>query len=228
MFHLFKRTPASVAAAAAGMIRVFVDSTTNRFMAKDESGNLIDMKGDPGTPAILTLIGGASNAIGTGTKNFTFPVQSNLAWAIGTRLRAANGVNWVEGPVTAITSASVTIEADLFSGSGTFSSWNIGIAGERGQMGPSGLIKASFGVSFANTEESQIVEVIDAGISPTNPPQGLTVQSAADWDISYTVTVDSVANGSFEVLVTAQDINGDPLIGLPLPDVTVTYLKPLN
>lgn len=228
MFHLFKRAAADVAAASAGMIRVFVDSATNRFMAKDENGNLIDMKGDPGVNAVVVLVGGNSNAIGTGTKSFSYPTTPGLGWTIGQRLRAANGANWVEGIVTEVTSTGVTIEADLASGSGTFSSWNIGIAGQQGAVGPSGLTTGAVVVSFANKSETQVVEVIDPDVTPSNPPYGLSVQSEIDWDLSYTATVDIVEAGRFEILVIAQDTHGDPLNDIPLPSVRITYLKPVN
>jgi hypothetical protein len=62
-----------------------------------------------------------------------------LGWFVGQRLRAANSsTNWLEGPVTAVNGTSVTINSDLTGGSGTFTSWSIGIQGERGATGATG------------------------------------------------------------------------------------------
>jgi hypothetical protein len=87
----------------------------------------------------MTRTSTSSNTVGTGTKTFTYTSTSNLGWLVGTRLRISNTAsNWMEGPITAVSATSVTIDSQLVSGSGTFTSWNLTIAGERGPSGPSG------------------------------------------------------------------------------------------
>lgn len=76
---------------------------------------------------------------GSGSKTLTYAAALSLGWLVGTRLRFANsGSNYMEGAVTAVSSTSVTITADLAVGSGTFTSWAIGIAGDRGTAGVAG------------------------------------------------------------------------------------------
>ena len=96
--------------------------------------------GDQGTPGPSGPSYGAtsttSNSIGTGAKSFVVP--SGLAYLSGTRARAtdaANTANWLEGVVTTYSGTSLAINADVTSGSGTISQWNINIAGERGATG---------------------------------------------------------------------------------------------
>jgi hypothetical protein len=90
----------------------------------------------PGYTATSTT----SNAIASsGSKSFT--TQSGLAYTVGARVRAtdtANTANWMEGLVTAYSGTTLTFTADLASGSGTKTSWNINLAGERGATGATG------------------------------------------------------------------------------------------
>jgi hypothetical protein len=92
-----------------------------------------------GLDAIVTRSSNTSNSVSTGSKTFSYTNTSNLGWVVGSRLRAANSsTNWVEGVVTAVSSTSVTVNVDLTNGSGTFTSWNIALTGERGETGLQG------------------------------------------------------------------------------------------
>jgi hypothetical protein len=96
--------------------------------------------GATGIIADMTRTSTSSNTLGTGTKTFTYATSNNLGWLVGTRLRISNTTsNWMEGPITVVSSTSVTIDSDLFSGSETFTNWNLTIAGERGAVGSTGL-----------------------------------------------------------------------------------------
>lgn len=89
--------------------------------------------GTNGANADVTRSSTSSISIGTGSRTLTYTSSSNLGWVIGTRLRFSNSsTNWMEGAVTSVSSTSVTINVTLTSGSGSFSSWNISIAGEPG------------------------------------------------------------------------------------------------
>lgn len=93
-----------------------------------------------------------SNAIASsGSKTFT--TQSGLAYTVGARVRATdsgNTANWMEGLVTSYSGATLIFTADLSSGAGTLSSWNINLAGERGATGSTG----NTGASYAGTSTS--------------------------------------------------------------------------
>lgn len=97
--------------------------------------------GSNGLNADMTRTSTDSVTIGTGSKTLTYPSSSNLGWVVGTRLRATKSTDptvWMEGPASAVSGTSVTITVDKTSGSGTVTSWNIGIAGEIGATGPAG------------------------------------------------------------------------------------------
>jgi hypothetical protein len=97
------------------------------------------MSGSAGAASQVTSVSSSSVAIETGSKIFTIPTSSNRGWTVGMRLRAAfDSNNYVEGPITALASTTVTINVDLAVGSGTRTSWNIGIAGDRGATGAAG------------------------------------------------------------------------------------------
>jgi hypothetical protein len=90
------------------------------------------------------LVAGTSttpNAIDTGSiKTFTI-AEYNRSFFPGTRLRmTAVGFadTWLEGIVTAWDGEIVSIDGDLASGTGTYSDWQINVAGEPGQQGPIG------------------------------------------------------------------------------------------
>ena len=78
-----------------------------------------------------------SFAIGTGSKSFT--TQANLAYAVGSRVRftsAGDTTKFMEGTVTAYSGTTlVATISDTFTNTGTFTDWNIAIAGEIGQTG---------------------------------------------------------------------------------------------
>ena len=97
------------------------------------------MTGSPGANIQVTSPSSSSVSIGSGSRTFTIPTAANRGWVIGMRLRAAfDGSNYVEGPITSLTETSVTINVDNAVGSGTRTSWAIGIAGDRGATGGTG------------------------------------------------------------------------------------------
>jgi len=81
----------------------------------------------------------SSVASGTGIK--TFITQTGLAYSSGARVRVTNTADldsFMEGVVFTYTSNILVIDVDLVTSSGTISSWNINVAGERGQTGLQG------------------------------------------------------------------------------------------
>lgn len=93
--------------------------------------------GADGLNADMTRISTTSNVIASsGTLTWAYPSSLNLGWAVGTRLRvSANSNNYMEGEINSVSSVSVTVVVDNFKGSGTFASWRIGIAGDKGTNG---------------------------------------------------------------------------------------------
>jgi hypothetical protein len=109
-------------------------------------------QGATGTQGATGVVGGTGSAgpgytatsttsflIGTGSKVFT--TQAGLAYLPGDRVRVAYSTtptNFMEGQCTAYSGTSLTVNVDYVAGSGTFASWNIGLAGQVGATGPAG------------------------------------------------------------------------------------------
>lgn len=93
--------------------------------------------GTNGVNADMTRTSTTSNSIASsGSKTWTYSSSSNLGWGVGTRLRAAyDSTNYIEGAITSVSSTSVTLTADNSAGSGTYTSWTLGIAGDKGATG---------------------------------------------------------------------------------------------
>jgi hypothetical protein len=97
--------------------------------------NIMGPAGAPGANGLnadMTRSSVTSNSIATGSKSFNYTAASlNLGWAVGTRLRAYNSVgNYMEGTVSTVSSTAVTITVDVAIGSGTFTAWDLFIAGD--------------------------------------------------------------------------------------------------
>jgi hypothetical protein len=77
-----------------------------------------------------------SLTIGTGSQTLT--TQSGLAYTVGARARVASSTsptNWMEGQLTAYSGTTLTVNVNLVNGTGTFTSWNINLAGTQGATG---------------------------------------------------------------------------------------------
>lgn len=91
------------------------------------------------TPKGYQGTSGTPNTIGTGTKTFT--VDADLAYSVGARIRtSSNGSpsNWMEGTVTSYSGTTLVAAMDTPNGSGTYSDWNLNVAGSQGAAGPAG------------------------------------------------------------------------------------------
>lgn len=91
--------------------------------------------GTNGLNADMTRTSTSSNALSSsGTKTFIFSSSLNLGWTTGTRLRFINDLDhYMEGVIsTPPSSTSVTVNIDYSVGTGTFTSWNIVVAGNPG------------------------------------------------------------------------------------------------
>jgi hypothetical protein len=78
-----------------------------------------------------------SQTMGFGSQTWT--TQTNLAYLPGDRVRISfSSSNYEEGVVSAYSGVTLTVNIDRVIGSGTYSTWNIGIAGDVGPTGPTG------------------------------------------------------------------------------------------
>jgi microcystin-dependent protein len=81
--------------------------------------------------------------VGLGSQSFVMQ-QFGLGFVAGVRVRATvqnQSTPWMEGVVTGYDGTNLIVNVTLLSGSGTYSAWNINVAGEQGsagQMGPQG------------------------------------------------------------------------------------------
>ena len=68
-----------------------------------------------------------SITVGTGAKVFT--ISSGKSYGAGMTLKIANGVNFMTGTVTSYVGTTLTMSIATISGSGTFASWTVSVAG---------------------------------------------------------------------------------------------------
>jgi hypothetical protein len=135
------------------IVSVLTD-TANQVFINQDSPNLLQVRvaksGADG--AGYSGVTSTSNvAIGGGTKVFTLNTSSS-AFSSGARVRASGATvtNYMEGIVT-ISGTTMTMSCDSFGGSGSFSSWNINLAGERGSAGAAGGSYVHYQSSAAST-----------------------------------------------------------------------------
>ncbi len=111
---------------------------------------------DPGYAIIATFNGTSTTsvAIGTGSKSFT--TQTGLQFFPGgyvTIANSANALDYMNGIVTSYNTATGALVVNVLTdgGSGTFSSWNIGISGVQGPAGTVTSISIASANGFAGT-----------------------------------------------------------------------------
>ena len=102
-------------------------------------GNPVTGSGSSSTTGGITGTSATNITIGIGAKNFVLD-QASLSFAIGVRLRlfSRSSGAFMEGPVTAFSGANATVTTDMTSGAGTFSDWNVVVAGQPGAQGAQG------------------------------------------------------------------------------------------
>ena len=129
---------------------------------------LMGAQGGNGVNSTILTNSVSSVSINVSSKTFTYASATNLGWMVGSRLRAANSsTNWMEGVVTSVSSTSVTILVDLISGTGTFSSWNIALAGEKGQLTPRVQSVTSAATVTPNANSNDLVDITAQAVALT-------------------------------------------------------------
>lgn len=142
-------------------------------------------KGDSGaTGPGYNATSTSSVAIGTGSKAFS--IGTGYAFAAGQRARAARDTsNYIEGLVASYTGGTLTITADRAVGSGTYTSWTLGLAGDPGGQGIQG-IQGNPGppnvLGIGTITTGAPGSSADATITGTSPTQtlNLTIPRGAD------------------------------------------------
>lgn len=182
--------------------------------------------GPSGTTFVLTRTSSSINSIGIGNKPFTYS-SASLGWAVGTRLRAiatSDLTKWMEGIATDVQPTTVTINVDSISGSGIFSSWNIGVVGIQGATGPTGPQGSPGGATGATGQPGPSGPEGPAG--PAGPKEiGVALSAENDIPINgrtvefrmpYPMTINSVRL-SVNQAPTGGDIIVDVIKSIPSP-----------
>lgn len=147
-----------------------------------------------------TLIGTSTTSLSVGTGSKGFTSQSGKAWLVGAYLfivATSDNTKVMQGKVTSYNSStgSLVVDVNLASGSGTYTSWDIGVANP--------AIGATSGISVAGGTTANWF-----GMNSTGTPTGLSTGIAAPASDTlglYTNTVARVqidASGNVGVGVT--------------------------
>lgn len=169
---------------------VYTGVTTFNFtgagvVASTPSAGIIDItiagagSGPSGPTPKLIETSTSSNTLGTsGTKTFTYTSDPDLVWVVGQRLRAVNDTtHYMEGIITAVSVTSVSITADYAIGSGTFTSWTLALAGDRGADFPAmTIISKTAAYTFVSGDFSgnKLIEATSASAFTLTLNTGLT------------------------------------------------------
>jgi hypothetical protein len=131
----------------------------------------------PGLRSIMNLsYTGSSLTLGLGT--VTLPIGSpisNLGWQQGTRLRIWNSATtYMEGQITTVItnpqSSNINVNIDYVIGTGSFSTWYVGIAGDIGSVNPRvQTVASSATVTPVSTNDLVTITAQAVGLTLANP-----------------------------------------------------------
>lgn len=167
----------------------------------------------------------STSSVTIGTGNRVFAIGTNTAYLPGSRVRAASTAtpvtHWMEGESVTYTAGNITIAVDLVgSGTGTLSSWNLSLAGERGSAGIDGDDGTSLlpvgnydaGTVYSSGRVVRLGGASWAYINTTpgsgNSPPAIPIESNSHWQlvardgVDGTGTVNSVNGLSGDVVLT--------------------------
>jgi hypothetical protein len=135
-----------------------------------------------------------STTIGTGSKGFVVNTSSgNSAYTVGTRVRISdqsNVNNFMEGPITAYSGTSMTVDVQNYGGSGTIAAWNFSVAGVQGSNGVTYFSGGTTGLTPASPTIGSIT--LAGTLIAANGGTGLS--SYAVGDLLYANTTTSLAS----------------------------------
>ena len=162
------RGPAGVAGTAAtatvGTVTTGAVGTgavvTNAGTSAAAVFNFVLPVGATGATGAASTVAGATGAAGAGYASVTsassvlvgagskvFTITGGSAFSTGMRVRASSGGSYVEGTVvmSGANNITMTMTADIFVGSGTLSSWVMGVAGNVGNTGAASTVPGNTG-----------------------------------------------------------------------------------
>ena len=234
----------AITAYSSTTMSVSSDNTAGSGTITNWSFGLIGSRGQKGDtgddstvpgPAGPTYAAASSTndvALGTGTK--TLAIGTAAAYQGGERVRAADGANlttkYMEGVVTGYSTGNLQIAVDLVVGSGTPSSWVIGLTGDPGTDGADGVSPLSVGDFNIGTEYSKGQMARNGGAtwqyinntpSTGNTPPTLPTESDSYWQLvaqdgaDGAGNVDSVNGATGTVVLEAADIDVAGLAAAP-------------
>lgn len=184
------------------------------------------------TGAASTVPGPSYNATSTssvaiGTGNKTFAIGTNTAYLPGARVRVAStatpSTHWMEGECITYAAGDITIAVETVgTGTGTLASWNLNLAGERGQPGVDGFtfnFRGSYSAGTAYAVNDVVTDQnstwINTSASTGVAPPTLPTTSNANWTaiavagIDGSGAVNSVNGEAGDVILTAADIEAE-------------------
>jgi len=137
--------------------------------------------GAEGAAALVAVTVPGTHAVGTGFVSFGFAATPvNLGWLAGTRLRAAaiaDPANWMEGSIVALGPTEVTLSVDATGGAGSFTGWNLSLAGAQGAPGE--VTNAALAAAIAGTSNNTNgVALLNLTVS--DPPTQAEIQAIAN------------------------------------------------
>jgi hypothetical protein len=141
--------------------------------------------GADGAAALVAVAVPGMNAVGTGFVSFGFAATPvNLGWLAGTRLRAAaiaDPANWMEGSIVALGPTEVTLSVDASGGAGSFTGWNLSLAGAQGAPGEvtNAALDSAIATAIAGTSNNTNgVALLNLTLS--DPPTQAEMQAIAN------------------------------------------------
>ena len=137
-----------------------------------------------------TLGAKSSSTLSITTGSKTLEIMSGLAFYVGERVVANYDANtWMAGVVTSYIDTLLTVSIDSTSGSGSYSDWTVGIAGQRGEPGAANTLSIG---SVTTLPPGSSATAVITGVSPS---QTLNLGLPAGMPYPYT----PAAGGSVKV-----------------------------
>jgi hypothetical protein len=141
--------------------------------------------GADGAAALVAVAVPGTNAVGTGFVSFGFAATPvNLGWLPGARLRAAavtDPANWMEGSIVSLGPTEVTLSVDATGGAGSFTGWNLSLAGAQGAPGEvsnAAMASAVASVIAGTSNNTNGVALLNLTVS--DPPAQAEMQAIAN------------------------------------------------
>ncbi|MEO6381988.1 MAG: hypothetical protein ABIO35_08320 [Nitrobacter sp.] len=209
---------------------------SGRYALFDGTGNMIQgaTQGAVEGATVAALTGTATDTAVIAVGTATFNTQTSRQWLVGTYLTVSNtsdGSAYLHGPITAYNSGTgaVTLNVQDVSGSGSYNSWNLSIAGTRGTIGVTGATGAT---SIKGVPTLSNFAIFGPTTSTTNVSDGGTTGYGLSYDyttLKFNTTSPPAAYGaainarlipsvaSSALTIALKDANGaDPTAASPV------------